>query len=70
MNRNVQHLTQPVNINKNWFFDLHAEKTSKTQKTKKQTKLNLLNISKTNKKVYTLINKNQPSPIERNQKII
>ena len=29
MNRNVQHLTQPV-VNKNWFINLHAEKTSKT----------------------------------------
>ncbi len=29
MNRNVQHLTQPE-VNKNWFLNLHAEKTSKT----------------------------------------
>jgi hypothetical protein len=29
MNRNVQHMTQPV-VNKNWFINLHAEETSKT----------------------------------------
>ena len=54
MNRNVQHLTQPV-VNKNWFFNLHAEKTSKTLN--KQTNSMYLNISETNKKTYTHIKK-------------
>jgi hypothetical protein len=53
MNRNVQHLTPPVNINKNWFFNLHTEKTSKTLN--KKTNSMYLNISKTNKKTYTHI---------------
>jgi hypothetical protein len=47
MNRNVQHMTQPV-VNKNWFINLHAEKTSKTLN--KETNSIYLNISKQTKK--------------------